>query len=419
MKIGIILGRGVEGVGVTKNVVEFQKLYPQTKIYATIDKLWPRMNSMKFDVNYFSASDWDSKPKNNKKFNKILNVIETIDEINQLDCCIVYSVPSKKHPEPCIEHFTKMLDLIKVRKSMVQVDHSIHSITRNANLIEICNKLDVLLCHSTSNPFSKWVSKNKIKTPLTNMGVGVNFTKEYWKPIEEQNSKVIRWVGRTAMWKGPDLMIDLHNGYFKQNSFITILEGLEASIQYSLILYKKPETFEDRREVVNYFRPEKDKDDTVGRLPDYGNETINSGAYLYPGYTHSEMIERMSLSGFGSDLMHFKENIYGNNIEYCHSDCFISGVIPLFHKHFCDNVIHKKIGDPVSKCKNTGTLGIDFSNADEICNMMIKLSNDNILRDEWRNMMYDFWKDHCDAKTVYADIIEKTLNTKQKIRSLF
>ena len=28
MKIGVILGRGVEGVGLTKNVVEFQKLFP-------------------------------------------------------------------------------------------------------------------------------------------------------------------------------------------------------------------------------------------------------------------------------------------------------------------------------------------------------------------------------------------------------
>ena len=40
MKIGVILGRGVEGVGLTKNVVEFQKLFPQVEIFATIDKLW-------------------------------------------------------------------------------------------------------------------------------------------------------------------------------------------------------------------------------------------------------------------------------------------------------------------------------------------------------------------------------------------
>ena len=46
------------------------------------------------------------------------------------------------------------------------------------------------------------------------MGVGFNFTKDKWKPIHEQDPFYIRWVGRTAMWKGPDLMIDFHNDYF-------------------------------------------------------------------------------------------------------------------------------------------------------------------------------------------------------------
>ena len=49
MKIGVILGRGVEGVGLTKNVVEFQKLFPSVEVFASIDKLWPRMNSMNFE----------------------------------------------------------------------------------------------------------------------------------------------------------------------------------------------------------------------------------------------------------------------------------------------------------------------------------------------------------------------------------
>ena len=54
MKVGVLLGRGVEGVGLTKNVVEFQKLFPGVEVFATIDKLWQRMNSMEFKVNYFS-----------------------------------------------------------------------------------------------------------------------------------------------------------------------------------------------------------------------------------------------------------------------------------------------------------------------------------------------------------------------------
>jgi len=169
----------------------------------------------------------------------------------------------------------------------------------------------------------------------------------------------------------------------------------------------------DRREVINYFRPEKGIDNT-GKHPDYGSETSGQGAYLYGAYTHSEMMERMSVGGFGSDLMYFKDDIYGNNVEYCHTDCFAAGVIPVFHKHFCDHVIHKKQGKPISQCINTGTLAVDATNAAEVANSMLLLAKDNVKRDEWRNMMFEFWKEHCDAKAVYDDIIDNTLNYNEK-----
>tara|TARA_Y100001937_G_scaffold89478_1_gene121030 strand:- start:1797 stop:3071 length:1275 start_codon:yes stop_codon:yes gene_type:complete len=414
MKIGVLLGRGVEGVGLTKNVVEFQKLYPEVEIYATIDKLWQRMNSMDFKVNYFRGADWNEISKPTKKFPDLLTCTQVIDRINKLDMCIVYSVPSKSHPEDCINNFIKMMDEIKVRKSLVQVDHKIHSINRNAGLAEISSKMNVLMCHYTENPFGKWVKKNNIETPLTNMGVGFNFNKDYWKPIEQQNPNLVRWVGRTAMWKGPDIMIDFHNDHLRKNNFITMLEGLEASINYPAVLYKNPKELTGRRDVINYFRPEKGIDINESKNPEYGTEEINKGAYLYGAYTHSEMMERMSLGGFGSDLMYFNENIYGDNVEYCHTDCFAAGVIPIFHKHFCDNVIHKKQGKPISECKDTGTLGVDAENAETVCSQMIILSNDNVMRDEWRNMMFEFWKDHCDSSIIYKDIINKTLNYNEK-----
>lgn len=410
MKIGVILGRGVEGVGLTKNVVEFQRLFPGVEVFATIDKLWPRMNSMDFKVNYFRGADWDTISKPAKKFPDLLTCTQVIDRINELDACIVWSVPSKSHPEDMVENFINLLDKIKVRKSLVQVDHKIHSINRNARLVEVCSKMNVLMCHAVENPFGQWVKKNNIKVPITTSGVGFNFNKKYWKPIEEQDPRYIRWVGRSALWKGPDVMIDLHNDWFRKSNFITVLEGLEASIQWPLIVYKNPKEMTDRRDVINYFRPEKGIDDNASRDPQYGTEKEDMGAYLYTAYKHDEMMERMSLSGFGSDLMHFKENIYGDNVEYCHTDSFAAGVVPLFHKHFCDNVVHRKQGKPISECINTGTLGIDHTNAHEVFQTMLNLKNDNSHRDEMRNQAFEFWKEHCDAEVVYKDILDKTLN---------
>tara|TARA_Y100001958_G_C20992960_1_gene379777 strand:- start:391 stop:759 length:369 start_codon:yes stop_codon:yes gene_type:complete len=107
--------------------------------------------------------------------------------------------------------------------------------------------------------------------------------------------------------------------------------------------------------------------------------------------------------------MYFKENIYGNNVEYCHTDSFAAGVVPIFHKHFCDNVIHRKQGKPISECEYSGTFGIDESNAASVLESLTVLKDDDHMRDEFRNMAFEFWKEHCDANIIYNDIIEKTM----------
>ena len=186
-----------------------------------------------------------------------------------------------------------MLKQIKVRKSIVQVDHNIQSINRNARLVDVLNELDVIMTHSTTNPFAQWVRKNGVQKPITTAGVGYNFDenkKKYWKPIEEQRSNVIRWVGRSAGWKGPQILIDFHQKQMKERGFITILEGLEASIGYKGILYENIDDPSTRWEVVNKFRPEKEYNETSDF--EYGTEKTNNGAYLYPGYAHHYMMER-------------------------------------------------------------------------------------------------------------------------------
>jgi len=420
MKISILLGRGVEGVGLTKNVVELQKLYGEDNvdIYATIDKTWGRAESMNFKWQPFRGADW-TQGKASRKFPNLISTSDVLDRINRSDLCLVFSVPSTNHPQPCIDNFLQLIKQITVPKSLIQVDHLIQSIRRNASLKEICQELDVLLCHSTENPFAGWVKDNNITTPICSMGVGFNFTKENWLPVEQQIPRTIRWVGRAAGWKGPELMIDLHNNYFQPAGYITMLEGLEASISYKSILNRVAEDDTTRRDVVNFFRYEKDIDPPdQPKNPVYGNEQRMKGAYLYPPYKYAEMLQRMNRTTFGSDLMHFKTNIYGNNIEYCHTDSFAGGAIPLFHKHFCDNVIHRKQGLPISQCKNTGTLSIDMDTASETLKTMELLSNDLVLRQEWREQMYEFWREHCDATVVYEDIINKTLNSPTKPESI-
>ena len=401
MKTIIVLGRGTEGCGVTQCAIQMQKVTGATILSAN-DKRWGRAKGLDLrQVEMNMGSQWK----------------EMADLVNQNDLCVVYSIPSKSHPQDCQDNFLKFLDAVKIRKAFINVDHKAASIARNANLKEVSEKVDVIMTHSLQNDFSSFMSKNKVKTPLTKMGLGFDYDghrAKYWRPIQEQQHNMVRWIGRTAMWKGPALMIDFHEQALMEHEFITVMEGLEASIQYPLVLYRdnKNENPTDRRKVVNYFRPEKQHGETQKFLEEFhGQEKIGQGAYLYPQYINDEAMKRMALSAFGSDLYHLKAETYGDNIENCHAECIASGTVPLFHKHFCDNVIHAKQGKPISQCQYSGTIGVDYTNFQECRELMVKLKNDPSMRDDWREMAFEFWKQHSDARPVVDDIIQKAVDT--------
>ena len=396
MKTIILLGRGTEGCGVTQCAIQMQKVTGATILSAS-DKKWGRAKGLDIEQTEMSiGTQWQ----------------EMATMINEFDLCIVYSVPSKSHPQDCQDNFPKLLDALTVRKAFINVDHKAASIARNANLAEVCKRMDVIMTHSLENDFSRFMKKNKIIVPLKKMGLGFDYDghrAKYWRPIIEQQHNMVRWIGRTAMWKGPALMIDYHQDALMNNDFITVLEGLEASIQYPLVLYRdnKNETPVDRRKVVNYFRPEKQHGETQKFLPEfYGKEETGMGAYLYPQYVNSEAMDRLSRSAFSSDLYHLKAETYGDNIENCHAECVASGAVPIFHKHFCDNVIHKLQGKPVTQCKDTGTIGLDYNNFEECKQVMIKLKNDPAMRDDWREMAFEFWKQHSNGEDVVNEIIQ-------------
>lgn len=400
MKVAVILGRGVEGCGVTRCSIEFQKATPNTKIFATIDKKWARRDTMVFEKDEFKCGDIDETNR-------------VIKEINEnFDTCLIYSVPSKTHPDDCQENFVKLVKGIDIPKGIVQLDHKMQSLSRNANFAEICSNVDVLMTHSLKSDFTRWADREGVNTPFKKMALGFNYDEhraKYWKPIEDQDHKTVRWIGRLSGWKGPNLMMDFHADQLMDKGYITVLEGLEASIGWKGILYDKQDApIYKEHEINNFFRPRKELGE-VKFTPDlYGKEVHGSGAYLYPPYNNEEAMERMSLSAYGSDLYHLKPHMYGNNIENCHAECIASGTIPIFHKHFCENVYHRVTGNPITTdgFSKTGTIGLDYDNFEQVSQVMEKLSADPVFRDEMREISFEYWKAHSNADVCANEIIE-------------
>ena len=396
MKVAIILGRGVEGCGVTRCAIEFQRAHPGTKIFGTLDKKWGRRNGMDFECDEFIAADWSQCER-------------VIKEVNEnFDLFIVHSIPSKDHPVECANNFVKILEEVKIKKAMIHVDHSVKSLHNNARLEDICNRVEVIMTHSNTGVFAKWLKKIRNTTRFTTMGLGFNYDAtraQYWKPIELQDSKKLRWIGRSARWKGPAIMLDFHQEELRSSGFCTILEGLEASIAYATVLYYDNHEKQKPRDVINKFRvrPEFNENNKFT----HGEEIYGGPAYCYPQYVNVDCMERLSLSAFGSDLYHLNPEQYGDNIENCHAECIATGTVPIFHKHFGDNIIHKVTGDPCTKSNKNGTIWLDRDNFVSASELVKKLSADPILRDEWREMAFEFWKQHSDSKIIVADILSK------------
>ena len=243
------------------------------------------------------------------------------------------------------------------------------------------------------------------------MGVGFNYDmhrEQWWKPIDEQNDMHVKWIGRCALWKGPVEMINLHNDHLRQHGFITTLEGLEASVQSLIITHHDGGPHGERknpRDVNECIRGARRKQ----ALDLYGKEKPGDAPWLYPDYKNEECMERLSRCAFGADLYRLKKEYYGNNIEYCHAEVISSGTVPLFHRHFGDHIIHPKTGLP---CTHgfSGTVWYDPDNQDHTAEQMIKLAGDRVMRDEWREASFEFWKGHSDSSVVNVDIRDKVLS---------
>ena len=392
-RVAHVLGRGIEGCGVTMAAVQLQRSVGG-KILAEMSKKWPRGKGITFDRIEFKAGD------------SALKMAELIN--SEFDLVVFHSVPSTGHPDECKAGFLEMVKAIKVRKALLQHDHKMASVTRNANLKEICANVDVMATHSLNGDFVKWLNRNEVTTPVKKMELGFDYDghrAKYWKPIEAQRSNVLRWIGRAAGWKNPKLMIDFHEQSLMDVGFITVLEGLEASIGYKDLLYRDVDDPSTRRKVSNYFRQEKEYGESGKHT--HGNEVVNVGAYLLPPFTNVEAMERLSLSAFGSNLYNLGPEYHQNNIEYCHAEVIASGAVPVFHKGLLDTLIHKKIGDPVSKCVNTGTIGLDYSNFAEVKDRMEFLKSDLGARNEQREMAFEFWKSHNDISVIGKSTIQQ------------
>lgn len=403
--VSIIMARGVEGCGVTKYTVEqvkwLRKNGYDVRVYAAKDKNYSRKNA--HDLGEF---EWF-------KFSQDDLVDKMIEECNNTDVVIINSLPSrdtgrgKGSGAQAVENWKRALASIKTPKVLIQHDHTVYSINRNGALEEAVDAADIIFAHSTDNDFSRYVRKHTGDAGLAGFfsddqepkkifpfqpGIDFDGTRSlYWKPIEEQDSKHHKWIGRTTSWKGYKLMFEWHNANASKEGWLTTFEGIEKSPAW--LGFKELSDFYD--ELANH-------PDDVDLSSRYGEK-----ATVFSTFINDELMHRMSRVGFGYQLSILKPKYIERSIEYTHQEVVAAGAIPVFRREYGEVCVHRTQGKPLTECINNGTLWLhaDGTGNDETLDMMRKLSADQVMRDEYREMAYEFYKDHQDASATFNDLM--------------
>ena len=396
--VAIIMGRGIEGCGVTKFTIEQCKYYERNgytyKVFASKDKSWTRKNAHNTDNIH------------QLKFAKDEEVDAMIQEVNASDVAIINSLPALSLKEEAIENFKRMLNEIKVPVALIQHDHAMQSIRRNGALDEAIEKADIIFVHSTTNDFAKYAGEKvggsvtlfgeEEGTPIVAFQPGMYFDEvkeKYWKEsCEDQHHH--KWIGRTTSWKGYIEMFKYHNNYLMPNDMLTTFEGIERSPAFL--------GFRELSEFNNLLGENIDEVDLF--------EAHGSHVQVFGPYVQEEMLERMSKVGFGYQLSRMKPHFIQRSIEYTHCEVVCTGTIPVFNKKYGDACTHRHYGKKFTDCENSGTIWFDENNFDETLGQMLELYDNPEKRDKMRNDAYEFYKLHQDASHTFTDIMENIKN---------
>jgi hypothetical protein len=388
MRFCLLLGRGIEGCGVTRLAIEFNKFLILNDYKSTIfhisDKIWPRMK----------LQEINSTEINNENIQEISKYIN-----KNFDYIFYLSVPSLKHSQECIDNFFNYLVLnINIKKIMIQCDHKLQSINRNANIYNISRNMDGIFVYNKNALFSKKLNEYNLGYKLLDYYFGIDIDDISKYRIKNKYKKII-YFGRFARFKNPHFLYELHK-YIKKYNFITEFLGVERSIGALFSMFNDDKKY--------YYEK------------NYISENIQNSnlPYMYGPYNRNEGLKRLSRSLFGCDFYTLASDAYGFNLEYSQYEIIGVGCIPIFTYNWAiDNILIDSDIKFIDIENFALYLKNDLSNIEEISDSMEMIYNNKKLIKKYNDIGYDIIKKYS-SDNCFKKILNQ-LNYIKKIESFF
>ena len=414
MKIALILGRGIEGAGVTRYMIEIcgflRKIGIEHKVYVVDDKKWGRGKSQ----------DMPAYENITKE-----NIATFADILNKFDYVFINSVPSIKHSPWAVDGFLQMVKNIKTRKIIFQNDHKIASIHRNANFFELCNTCDGIVSHSITSPFfNKLVTLfgGDIRQKFIQLHVGFNFD-QLTKYRKKDHVKKITYLGRFATFKQPERLYGFLP-YAKNSNLLLEMKGVERSLGALNIFYD-----DIAKKIPNHRMYEVNKKTIENGLKVDNDKRDFEHVYIFGPYEYVDGMETLSTALVGADFYHLNADAYGDNFEYAQCEIVGVGVVPMFDYHFGENCwVYDSKGNKTDKrfvdLDNYGLfVKKDLSNVGEIVEKINDIYSNKALKKKYLECSFEITQAHCDSNWIFEKLVNDVVKLEKakivKTKALF
>lgn len=339
-KLAILLLRGLEGCGVTNYTRHLKAYYDSVgtpcEIFVLEEKKIGRADtSTDMAITRFSYA----------------NRSAIVSRINKdFDVSMVFSVPAKSFSEEVrCGYVEEILDKIKIKKWLVNLDHHVLSFTRNAlykSAIEAC---DGALCYSlnqTKSGFMGWLTKNDVNTTIQRIDnfFHIPFVSHLINLDRDPRQKRVIYAGRAVAWKRGSLLLNLHKPLAKRG-FVSEMIGFERSIA-GFSQFSNYEGKLDWFTTTEFEKPVKgpsafSSSPINTRLFEFIDSAPQDPGLMYVmgSYDYKVGMKRVANSGFAIHPRSFEQNklCYGNNFEFQGLEAVLLSA-SIFHRHFLDNV---------------------------------------------------------------------------------
>lgn len=411
----ILAARGNTGCGDARMAIELELFFKDNGDSVTVvegfDKRWGRDAAQ-------GELDWIR--------HKFINA-PYVDNV-KYDLCVITSVPPKNVDKDEVKAktiFNNVLDTIKTLKdsgtriAYLQCDNKISSISRNFYALDEFKDrffmlLDKIVVHNLHADFvTKFV--NRKLTPEVKSNFTISQQVLISTDFDEVNSIIVNankvkhscwFIGRSAQWKGWREFRDLHTNYLKDDNWLSVIEGIELSINAKQDLSNIDE--------FNHYTWRDDalyEEDQIGCTVDHVQEDPdfyrNKSILIYGPYNRVEALNRMHRSKFGM-FFTFTGPEFGGQIEITFLEIVGAGTVPIIRKELWDcayfnDMYLKDLGTP----EDLGILVYDSHNPRKLLDEMNNLDCSDELYNKYLSNALSFCKSQFDRKYIIKRIVDK------------